>query len=145
LKPDASFVPPSGNYVFLVSTPGDYIGGGRTELLTPPTSTMSVVTNRTAALDIAVGGWRGEFVGMNTLSQLEPGYYGDLQRVPFHNTARGGLNWTGNGRGCNTLKGWFVVDRVSYAWGQLTAIDLRFEQFCEGGSTSQRGVIHWVK
>ena len=144
-KPDPSFVPPQGNYVFLVSTPGDYIGGGLTQLLTPETSTISVVPNLTAAMQINVGGWRGDFVGMSTLSQLQPGYYGDLQRVPFHNSARGGLSWSGNGRGCNTLKGWFVVDRVSYSLGQLTAIDLRFEQFCEGGTTSQRGVIHWMK
>ncbi len=144
-KPDPSFVAPTGDYVFLVSDSGDYIGAGRSELLTPANSTITLTTNLTAALRISVGGWGGDFVGMTGLSQLQPGYYGDLQRYPFHNVAKGGMDWSGNGRGCNTLKGWFVVDKVSYSLGQLTSIDLRFEQHCEGGVAAQHGVIHWAK
>lgn len=144
-KPSTSFVPPSGNYVYLVSDSGDYIGAGRTELLTPTNSTLNITTNLTAALSINVGGWNGDFVGMIGLSQLQPGYYGDLMRYPFQNAIKGGLNWSGNGRGCNTLNGWFVVDSASYSLGQLTAIDLRFEQHCEGAVAAQRGVIHWTK
>jgi hypothetical protein len=134
-----------GNYVYLVSDQGDYIGGGRTELLTPGNSTISVVSNLTAALRISAGNWSGDFFGMNTLSQLQPGYYGNLQRYPFHNPVRGGMDWSGNSRGCNTLGGWFVVDKVSYALGELTAIDLRFEQHCEGMTPALRGAIHWTK
>jgi len=144
-KPSTSFVPPSGNYVYLVSDAGDYIGAGRTELLTPANSTLNMTDNLTAALRISVGGWSGDFVGMLGLGQLQPGYYGDLQRYPFHNTARGGFNWSGNSRGCNMLTGWVVVDSVSYSLGQLTAIDLRFEQHCEGAVAAQRGVIHWAR
>ncbi|QJD98809.1 hypothetical protein HH212_01125 [Massilia forsythiae] len=91
------------------------------------------------------GGWTGDFVGMRSLSQLQPGYYGDLQRYPFNNAVKGGLDWSGNGRGCNILNGWFVVDKVSYALGQLNAIDLRFEQHCEGMAAAQHGAIHWQK
>lgn len=144
-KPDASFVPPAGNYVFLVSDYGDYIGGGRTELLMGASTPIKVDNTLTAAMRIDVGGWSGEFFGMTGLSQLQPGYYGDLQRYPFHNTTMGGMNWSGNGRGCNRLSGWFVVDHVSYSQGQMTAIDLRFEQHCDGNIAAQRGVIHWVK
>ena len=139
------FVAPAGNYVYLVSDIGDYVGGGRTELLTSANATISVDSHLTAALHINVGGWNGDFVGMNTLSQLSPGYYGGLQRYPFNNPVRGGLDWSGNGRGCNTLTGWFVVDQATYALGELVAIDLRFEQHCEGGAAAQHGVIHWVK
>ena len=78
------------------------------------------------------------------LSQLQPGYYGSLQRYPFHNPARGGLSWSGQGRGCNMLSGWFVVDAVSYVGGTLKAIDLRFEQACEGFMPPLRGQIHWT-
>lgn len=144
-QPATDFVPPSGNYVYLVSDSGDYIGGGRTEVLTSNNSTLNMTTDLTAALRINVGGWSGDFVGMLGLAQLQPGYYGNLQRYPFHNAATGGLQWSGNSRGCNTLKGWFVVDSVSYSLGQLTAIDLRFEQHCEGAVAAQRGVIHWAK
>ena len=80
---------------------------------------------------------------MNTLTQLQPGYYAGLQRYPFHNPVLGGLDWSGDGRGCNTLKGWFTVDSVTYVGSTLTAIDLRFEQHCEGGTTALHGAIHW--
>ncbi|MFZ4878471.1 hypothetical protein ACL9RI_25590 [Janthinobacterium sp. Mn2066] len=142
-KPDASFVPPWGNYVYLVNS-----NGGRPELQTSASTSIEVDVTRTAALSIAVGGFaglRGDFVGMNSLSQLQPGYYADLQRYPFHNAVKGGMSWVGNGQGCNTLKGWFVVDQVSYVLGALTSIDLRFEQICDGAPTSLRGAIHWAK
>jgi hypothetical protein len=144
-SPDASMLPAAGNYVYLASDQGDFIGSGRTEVLTANNSTLNVTTNLTAALHIAAGPWTGDFVGMNTLSQLQPGYYGNLQRYPFHNAVKGGMSWWGSGRGCNKLTGWFVVDRVAYLLGELTAIDLRFEQHCEGLAPAQRGVIHWSK
>jgi hypothetical protein len=144
-KPGAWFAAPSGNYIYLVSDIGDYIGAGNTQLLTPDNTAIMVETDLTAGLRIRAGGWTGEFFGMNGLSQLQPGYYGNLQAYPFHNKAFGGLSWGGNGRGCNKATGWFVVHHVSYLMGKLVAIDLRFEQHCEGGIPAQRGVIHWVK
>lgn len=89
--------------------------------------------------------WNGEFQGMNFLTELEAGYYGALQRYPFHNPVKGGLSWSGEGRGCNTLTGWFVVDSVTYNGAAVTAIDLRFEQHCEGGTPALFGEIHWVQ
>jgi hypothetical protein len=89
------------------------------------------------------GGWNGEFQAMNSISQIEPGYYGNLTRYPFHNPVKGGISWSGYGRGCNTITGWFAVDRVVYSNGALTALDLRFEQHCEGGTTALHGVVHW--
>lgn len=144
-SPGASFVPPAGNYMYLVSEPGDYIGGGFTQLLTQDATPFLVDRSLTAALRIGVGGHEGNFVGMSSLSQLQPGYYGNLQGYPFHNVMRGGLSWNSPGRACNTLEGWFVVDRVSYSMGQLTAIDLRFEQYCGRDTAALRGVIHWAR
>lgn len=143
-KPGASFVAPAGNYLYLASDPGDYIGQGRTELLTSSNTTITT-TQGPFAFNINAGGWMGNFVGMNTLTQLKPGYYGDLHRFPFHNAVKGGLSWSGNGRGCNQLSGWFVIDQVSYAQGELASIDLRFEQYCDGLSAAQHGKIHWAK
>ena len=142
-KPEPSFVAPAGNYVYLLNT-----FRSANELASSATSSIEVDTTRTATLDIKVGGfggWQGQFVGMNSLSQLKTGYYPDLQRYPFHNAVKGGMSWSGYGRGCNTLTGWFVVDQVSYALGALTSIDLRFEQFCDGSALPTRGAIHWVK
>jgi hypothetical protein len=146
--PPTTFTRPSGSYVYLQSDSNDYIGGGQSLLYTAGNAEISAVTNLTAAFRISVGGiggWTGNFIGMNTLSQLQPGYYGSLERYPFNNAVRGGLDWSGNGRGCNKLSGWFMVDKVTYSMAELTAIDLRFEQHCEGLSPALHGAIHWIK
>jgi len=80
---------------------------------------------------------------MNSITELEQGYYGTLQRYPFHNPAKGGLSWSGNGRGCNSLSGWFVVDSITYVGGTLSAIDLRFEQHCDGDTPALNGKVSW--
>jgi len=144
-EPAPGATPASGNYVYLSSMPGDYIGGGATRTFTDANATVNVSATG-PRLDVNIGGnswWSGEFAGMNTLVRLEPGYYGGLQRYPFHNPIKGGLDWSGDGRGCNTLSGWFVVDRVVYQMDALSEIDLRFEQHCEGGAAALRGKIHW--
>lgn len=143
--PPVGAVPESGNYVYLDSDPGDWVGAGATYLYTGSTAVLSLgqAPGRVAVTVNGDEGWRGDFQAMYTLDRLEAGYYGDLQRYPFHNPASGGMSWTGEGRGCNTLTGWFVVDSVTYDGETLIAIDLRFEQRCEGGDPALRGAIHW--
>ena len=139
----AGGTPASGNFVYLESQPGDYIGAGATYTYTPSSATISV-TGSGAHASVSVSGWFGDFQGMSSIAQLQPGYYGGLERYPFYNPARGGLSWSGQGRGCNTLTGWFVVDAVTYVNGALTALDLRFEQHCEGGPPALHGQIVWT-
>ncbi len=69
--------------------------------------------------------------------------YSGLTRYPFDDPAVGGLDWHGEGRGCNTLTGWFAIDDVTYRNGNLSVIDLRFEQHCEGQSPAIHATIHW--
>ena len=144
--PDGA-TPASGNYVYLESQAGDYIGQGNTYLYTSGDTQFSV-TSTGAYFGIRVDGaesWNGNYEGMISITRLEVGYYGNLQRYPFHNPVKGGLSWTGQGRGCNTLTGWFVVDGVTYNGDTLTAIDLRFEQHCEGGDPALNGEVHWAQ
>lgn len=140
-QPAAGSTPTTARYIYLVSEPGDYIGQGGTFRYTNNEVSVTAVGRH---LRVGAGGWTGEFEGMSSVSRLEPGYYGSLQRFPFHNPVRGGLSWGGQGRGCNTLTGWFVVDRITYAGSTLTALDLRFEQHCEGGGPALRGAVHWT-
>ena len=140
----AGATPSSGNYVYLSSDLGDYIGGGQKLLYTPTNgNTISISANGLLA-HVDVGGWDAQFMGMTSITQLQAGYYAGVQRYPFHNPVAGGMNWSGNGRGCNTLSGWFAIDSISYTGGSITALDLRFEQHCEGGTTALRGKIHWI-
>ena len=137
--------PASGNFIYLESQPGDYIGGGRNYLYSQRDAVLAVSTSE-RSLSVNIDGDQGRyasFEAMNTLSRLEVGYYGDLQRYPFHNPTRGGISWGGEGRGCNTLSGWFVVDDIVYTNGVLSSVDLRFEQHCEGVAAALRGQIHW--
>lgn len=144
-EPGAGVTPDTGNYVYLESDAGDFVGQGNNYLYTPSDTVISVTSN-SAFLQVNLDGdesWSGNFQGMNSIMRLEVGYYGDLRRYPFYNPAKGGLSWTGEGRACNTLTGWFVVDSVTYDGNDLMAIDLRFEQHCEGGSAALKGEIHW--
>ena len=145
-QPASGSTPATGNFVYLQSDAGDYIGLGQTYTYTPATAILSVSATG-GLLSVGVNGntwWNGNFRTMNTISQLQPGYYPGLQRYPFNNPVLGDLDWSGAGRGCNTLKGWFAVDSVTYVNGTLTAIDLRFEQNCEGSTTALHGAIHWA-
>ena len=144
-RPSASAVPSSGDYIYLDSDPGDYIGQGQKYLYVPSQTTISV-SGSSGLLSVSVSGsdwWYGRFQAMSGLSRLEPGYYSGLERYPFHNPVKGGLDWYGNGRGSNTLTGWFAVDRVTYTGSVLTAVDLRFELHSEGGAPALHGMIHW--
>ena len=90
-------------------------------------------------------GWNGNFLMPQSASTLSVGLYEGLQRYPFNNPVKGGLSWSGEGRGCNTLSGWFAVDKVSYSGTTLQSLDLRFQQNCEGGVAALRGKLHWNK
>jgi len=137
-------LPTTGNYVYLASDQGDYVGGGGTCLYTSANSTISVSANGArAAVVVNSYDWSGDFQGMISLELLQAGYYPNLERYPFNNPARGGLDWSGMGRGCNTLTGWFAVDAVTYSGVTLTSIDLRFEQHCDGQAAALHGAIHW--
>ena len=130
----AGATPASGNYVYLNSDVGDFPGGGLIYLMTAANSTFSVTASGANVQIVASAGFGGQFVGMNTVGLLQPGYYAGLKRFPFNNPTKGGMDVGVNGFGCNTLMGWFIVDRVSYSGTALTSIDLRFEQHCEGAT-----------
>jgi hypothetical protein len=143
--PDALFVAPVGNYFYVASEPGDNVGMGKTQLFTTNDTTIVGTPDLQAGFQIKAGSYNGQFYAMNTLSQLQPGFYGGLERYPFNNPVKGGLSVTGGGTACNTVRGWFVVDKAVYSMAQLTAIDLRFEQRCENNAGVLHGQIHWVK
>lgn len=142
--PAAGATPATGNYIHLVSDPGDYIGEGRTLTYTPADATLTLQTygNRLMVFVTDSAFFLGDFQAMSSVPQLQPGYYGNVQRAPFHNPTVGGLSWSGL-RACDTVTGWFVIDNVSYTNGVITAIDLRFEQHCDGKGPALRGKIHW--
>lgn len=143
-KPEPGTTPQAGTYVYLESDPTDFIGDGGTYLYTLANSFMRLEIG--ADLAILVHGderWTGLFEGMDSMEQLETGYYGDVRRFPFHNPVKGGMRWGGEGRGCNALDGWFVVDSIVYDEEVPIQFKLRFEQHCELVDAALRGEVHW--
>ena len=144
-RPPAGATPATGSFVYLASDAGDYIGQGFTRTYTPANAVIAA-SSTGGRLTVTVDGaqdWVGDFQTMNTIARLEAGYYPDLSRFPFHNPAKGGFSWTGEGRGCNTLTGWVAIDRATYSGNTLTGLEMRFEQHCEGGTPALRGAIRW--
>lgn len=146
---EAGAVPTAGNYFYFQSLNGDFIGGGnQTRTLTPATSQFSLLQNTygaTATLKVDFGtpfSWLAEFKVMSSLTRLQPGYYGAISGHRFQNPTKGGLSFTGDGRSCNFIDGWFVVDSVTYSGDTITALKARFEQVCDG-SGMLRGQLSW--
>jgi hypothetical protein len=86
--------------------------------------------------------WLAEFKVMSSLTRLQPGYYGAIRGNRFQNPAKGGLSFSGDGRACNFIDGWFVVDSVTYSGGTITALKARFEQVCDSLGVL-RGQLNW--
>lgn len=143
--PPSYAVPASGSYLYLQSDSGDFVGLGKTYIYPDEGFAVTGFGPRATVQVLQPENWQGDFLAMTSLSTLEPGYYGDLQRYPFNNATKGGLSWSGEGRGCNKLSGWFAVDDVAYANGSLTRLKLRFEQHCEGLSPALRGAVNWSR
>jgi uncharacterized repeat protein (TIGR01451 family) len=145
-QPAPGSTPSSGNYVYIVSDPLDFIGEGRTETYTPLNSILTVRSEATGELGVGINGDRqygATFKAMVPLTRVEPGYYPEVQRWPFGNPARGMMAFGGDGRGCNVLSGWFIIDTITYSGADVTALDARFEQHCENRTAALRGKIHW--
>jgi uncharacterized repeat protein (TIGR01451 family) len=139
---DAGATPATGNYLYLQSDAGDFVGRGQSYLLTADTADFET-RSVGSVLNFAAYGdahWGGAIGPMVPLSQLQVGYYGN---VTERDIAKGILDWGGDGRACARITGWFVVDVVSFEANVLKALDLRFEQHCEGAAPALHGKIHW--
>jgi uncharacterized repeat protein (TIGR01451 family) len=143
-EPAPGVTPASGNYVYIQSDPGDFIGQGRTETYTQANSILQVSLD-SGVLQIGMTGDRSygaHFKAMSPLTRIEPGYYPNAQGWPFGNPAVGLLSFLGDGRGCNGM-GWFVIDSMAISGDELIALDMRFQQQCGIDAAALRGKIHW--
>lgn len=143
-QPAAGATPASGNYVYLESVPGDPVGSGQNRTYTDASTSISVSADG-ARVYLYIDGspwWNGTFSGMNSLSRLTPGYYGNVQYYPGNNPTKAAMNWS-SWTGCSSITGWFVVDKATYSAGVLTELDVRFQQYCNGRAAPLNGQVHW--
>ena len=149
-RPAAGALPggASVSYLHVDSMRSDFIGAGRTTTYTQANAGFSVLAMGNH-LQVDVTGdqtWSLEFQGIAGRNRLEPGYYEDVKRFPS-DPARGGMDVSSDARGCNALRGGFIIDSVSYsAGGDLSDLQMRFEQHCEGSTPSALwGEFRWAQ
>jgi hypothetical protein len=132
---------------YYVSEPGDFIGQGQTELLDSDAYYFTTFNSDSGTASVYVDGigsstyWYLDFAnGLNT--PLLPGTYNGAVRFPFNPPGVPGLSVIGNGHGCNTLTGSFIVSELVV--GHLNLIQrlaVDFEQHCEGSPPGLFGSV----
>lgn len=132
-----------------VGQPGDGITGGQSGILQPPDWSF-ILTNVTAngvhfSVTRASPGqsWTLDFDN-GTGQPLAVGTYLYATRWPLNPPGTPGLAFGGNGNGCNTLTGKFVVSEIQVGPGnQLLHFAADFEQHCEDGGSATFGAIRY--
>ncbi len=138
------------SFIVLQSDAGEFVGSdfgpARKYSYSNASADFEVyVTN--GLLQLTVWGderWQGAFYMPVTLGQITAGTYIDNIGAPQHDPATGGMRWTGEDRGCNGHTDVFTVDAVTYSAGEISSVDISFEQHCESAVPALRGQIHWV-
>ncbi|MDG9925630.1 MULTISPECIES: hypothetical protein [unclassified Pseudomonas] len=133
----------------LKSDAGDYIGAGKNYLYTDANATFRYSKNYDNGITLNISSGNGSVWWTLDLAapgnaQLQPGSYEAATRFPFQATSEPGLNFSGSGRGCNTLTGRFDIFEVSYdSQGVVNGINASFEQHCEGATPALRGQLSY--
>src|SRR6266705_1570815 len=128
----------AGTLLFLSSQAGDYIGQGEGRLITPADGTFTASRNLDNGVSV-------DFAGAAPMgTTLVPGAYEGATRWPFQAASSPGLSVYGDGRGCNTLTGRFVVLEATYgADGKVESFAADFEQHCESAAPALFGSIRY--
>ena len=144
----AGSTPTAGPYVYLDG--GATLGAGITlpQMLVPGPITVSTTGGKLSIVaydPVKTLGMNGTFQEMISQTAMREGYYHDLRATSEGDAGTGGLDVGVGSWSCNSLVGWFVIDRQFYFQGGLTVIDLRFELRCGGFGAPLRGQIHWAE
>lgn len=129
----------------LISTPGDYIGQGETTTYRAPRTSIAVsgtASHASVSVD-GVSGWTLEFASPANTA-LTATSYPSAARYPFNSPLGAGMSVYGQGRGCNTLKGWFrVLEIATNSSGEIVKLAIDFEQNCETTMPPLYGAIRY--
>jgi hypothetical protein len=135
---------PDKTVLIFDSRPGDYIGQGRGFTLTPVDGVITATRSADNTVSVGFDGstWWDLYFAAPDDGPLVPGVYENAMRWPFQDPGRPGLSVSGDGRGCNTVTGRFVVHEAVYDSGTPTRLAVDYEQHCEGGAAALFG---WVR
>ncbi len=135
-------------FLTLSSQSGDYVGQGITQTFTPADGTFSV-SNSSDAVSIGFNTptysqfWNLDFGSPSTV-KFGWGEYDGAQRTAFRSPTRPGIDVFGDGRGCNTDAGRFLVsDFALNTDGTIARLAIDFEQHCEGAPPALYGSFRY--
>jgi hypothetical protein len=132
------------SFLILDSQPGDYVGQGVKQKLTTLDGNFKASVANDKAAGVTFEGdtsWALSFAAPGN-AVLTPGEYDGATRYPFQQSTHPGLDVSGDGRGCNTLVGRFVVVDATYdVSGNPLSFAAEFEQHCEGQAPALYGAI----
>lgn len=136
LQPPRSKVPTS--YLKAVSSPGDYIGQGKTY---DYQGNQLQIKKTARGVSINVDGWHIDFGG----PQGKFLHVGEFKNAKRHAFSDGfpGIDFSGNGRGCNKIAGDFYVWELEFAGNQVTSLAIDFVQRCEENGPPLYGRIRF--
>ena len=139
----------AGTLLFLNSQPGDYIGQGAGRLVTAADGTFTASRNFDNGVNVDFDGsapgdfWSVDLAAPMSATLVQGAYEGAV-RWPFQAASAPGLSVYGDGRGCNTLTGRFLVLEATYgADGRVQSFAADFEQHCEDGVPALFGSIRY--
>lgn len=136
IRPPRSAVPVS--YLRAVSSPGDYIGQGRSYSFG---GDEFVVRRSDRGVQITVGDWRILF-GAPRGRFLEVAEYLDAKRYSFSDESPG-IDFSGYGRGANRIAGKFVVWELEVKGNQVLRLAVDFILHCEETMPPLYGMIRF--
>ena len=138
----------SETFVSMISSAGDYIGGGTNRFYHPGNASISIAGTAAAVTVDVSGGNLGDYFDFTFAAPpgriMVEGVYERAQRWPFHEGGRPGISVGGDGRGCNTISGRFEVKRLEInARGRVESLWVVYEQHCEGGTAALFGEVRY--
>jgi hypothetical protein len=134
-RPKRSSTPTT--YFEAVSSPGDWVGQGRSYRFGEPAVHVADLPAdekylESTAVTVRVGQWTIEF-GPPRGEVIDEGEYPNAQRWPFNNSAPG-LSVAANGHGCNRVTGDYIIWEMEVQGQRVTRLAVDFVQRCEGKS-----------
>ncbi len=134
-----------------ISRRGDYIGQGQSHRYTSNDANFSATLSEDHRhIYVSVTNWDVNLWWYLNMAapqgaQLVPGVYEGATRHPFQDPSVPGLDFSGEGRGCNTLTGRFQVLEATYTPDHyVQRFHATFEQHCEGTGPALFGEIQIV-
>lgn len=148
-------------FIYLLSEPGDYIGGGREYYRDASSGTFSTPTAVDRDGDGLVDyvsfnlfGPPGQWISMDFATNRMPGtnlapgfFYDNARRAPFAPEGHPGLAIGVDHRGCNTLTGSFTIVAAEFDYSmtppRVVSFAAFFEQHCEGAAPALHGMFYY--